>query len=132
MDQQTAPSNRKVLIIDDSQLCCEMEAAILSRAGFDVRTAGSIEVFDRILHEWSPDIVLTDVLMPEIKGTELCRYVRRHVSSRHVPVVLFSSLREDVLSDLAKTCGADGYLSKHRGLNKLVEELETLWSAILW
>jgi DNA-binding response OmpR family regulator len=124
--------SRKILIVDDSVLCLEMEATILSRAGFDVRTASTIDAFDRILHEWMPDVVLTDVRMPEMKGTDLCRYVRRHVSTRHVPVVLFSSLRDIELAPLARDCGADGYLSKHQGLGRLVEQLETLWSSILW
>src|SRR5262245_33867674 len=86
VDTKDSHPVRKVLIVDDSQLCLEMEAAILAREGFDVRTAATIDEFDRILHAWSPDIVLTDVKMPEMQGTDLCRYVRRHVRSHHVPV----------------------------------------------
>lgn len=127
-----ANAGRKILIIDDSELCLQMEQSILGRAGFDVRTAATLHAFDRLLHEWLPDIVLTDVKMPELDGAELCRYVRRHMRAAHIPVVLFSVLPDTELERLADRCGADGFVSKHNGLNKLVERIEELWGSILW
>jgi DNA-binding response OmpR family regulator len=123
---------RKVLIVDDSDVLLYFEERVLVRAGFDVRTANSLDSFDEVLRSWWPDIVLTDVQMPDIRGDELCKVLKARMPTSQTPVVLFSSLPDAELAVLAQGCGADGFLSKHNGLERLVEELETLWASILW
>jgi CheY-like chemotaxis protein len=123
---------RKVLIVDDSDVQLYFEERALVRAGFEVRTANSLDGFDDILKSWQPDIVLTDVQMPDIRGDDLCKVLKQRIGTSQTPVVLFSSLPEAELAVLARRCSADGYLSKQAGLERLAEELETLWSSILW
>ena len=133
-DATNDPSDkgRKVLIVDDSDVQLYFEEKVLLRAGFDVRTASSLVAFDDILRDWQPDMVLTDVHMPDIRGDELCKVRKSRMGTAQTPVVLFSSLPDAQLSILAKKCGADGYLSKHNGLERLAEELQSLWEQILW
>lgn len=133
-DATNDPSDkgRKVLIVDDSDVQLYFEEKVLLRAGFDVRTASSLVAFDDILRDWQPDMVLTDVHMPDIRGDELCKVLKSRMGTAQTPVVLFSSLPDAQLSILAKKCGADGYLSKHNGLERLAEELQSLWEQILW
>lgn len=127
-----AIKGRKVLIVDDSDVQLYFEEKMLARAGFDVRTANSLTSFDDVLRTWTPDIVLTDVHMPDIRGDELCKVLKSRMGTSQIPVVLFSSLQDAQLAVLAKKCGADGYLSKHSGLERLAEELESLWESIIW
>lgn len=133
-EQANDPSQkgRKVLIVDDSDVQLYFEEKMLLRAGFDVRTASSLVAFDDILRDWQPDMVLTDVHMPDIRGDELCKILKSRMGTSQTPVVLFSSLPDAQLSILARKCGADGYLSKHDGLERLAEELQSLWEQILW
>ena len=123
---------RKVLIVDDSDVQLYFEEKMLQRAGFDVRTANSLAAFDEVLRAWTPDIVLNDLHMPDIRWDELCKVLKSRMGTSQIPVVLFSSLQDAQLSVLARKCGADGYLSKHNGLERLAEELEALWGSILW
>ena len=123
---------RKVLIVDDSDVQLYFEERALLRAGFEVRTANSLDRFDEILREWQPDIVLTDVQMPDIRGDDLCKVLKQRMGTKQIPVVLFSAVDDAELAMLALRCHADGYLSKRHGLERLAEELETLWSSILW
>lgn len=123
---------RKVLIVDDSELQLYFEERALVRAGFVVRTANSLDRFDEILRSWRPDIVLTDVQMPDIRGDHLCKVLKQRMGTERTPVVLISALPEAELAVLARRCQADGYLSKEDGLEHLAEELESLWSSILW
>jgi CheY-like chemotaxis protein len=123
---------RKVLIVDDSDIQLHFEEKVLLRAGFDVRTANSLVAFDDVLRDWQPDMVLTDVHMPDIRGDELCKVLKSRMGTAQTPVVLFSSLPDAQLSILARKCGADGFLSKHNGLERLAEELQSLWESILW
>jgi CheY-like chemotaxis protein len=132
MSEGGADKGRKVLIIDDSDIQLYFEERVLVRAGFDVRTANSLDRFDEIFQTWRPDIVLTDVQMPDIRGDDLCKVLKQRMGAEHTPVVLFSSLPDAELAILAERCQADGFLSKQAGLERLAEELETLWSSILW
>ena len=123
---------RKVLIVDDSDVQLYFEERALVRAGFEVRTASTLDRFDEILRDWQPDIVLTDVQMPDIRGDDLCKVLKQRMGTKQTPVVLFSSLGEAELAVLARQCHADGFLSKQAGLERLAAELETLWSSIVW
>jgi DNA-binding response OmpR family regulator len=132
MSDRIAEKGRKVLIIDDSDVQLYFEERALVRAGFEVRTANSLDGFEEIFRSWQPDIVLTDVQMPDIRGDELCKVLKQRMGVAQTPVVLISSLPHAELAILARRCQADGFLSKQAGLERLAEELETLWSSILW
>ena len=132
MSEPEVQKGRRVLIMDDSEVQLHFEQRVLERAGFEVRTASSLAAFDDLLRGWSPDIVLTDVQMPDIRGDQLCRALKLRMQTSRTPVVLFSSLPDTELAAMAERCGADGYLSKRNGLERLVEELTALWESILW
>ena len=129
MHAKTSP--KKLLLVDDSELALQVEKAFLVNEGFEVRTAATIAACDRILSVWSPDIVLTDVKMPEMSGPELCRAIKKRLN-RLVPVVLFSTLPDAALEELAIRCGADGHLSKTHGLKQLADQVRELCESILW
>jgi CheY-like chemotaxis protein len=122
----------KVLIIDDSELAVMVTRAALERDGFEVRTAGSVGEFNAVLKTWSPNIVLADVNMPGISGPQLCRSIKLRMETHSVPVVLYSELPEGQLSELAKSSGADGFLSKSIGVDRLSERLASLCEEIVW
>src|SRR5205085_2762298 len=81
----------------------------LARDGFEVRAANRLGEFDRLLEGWRPDVVLTDVNMPELSGAQLCRELKARFKSHSVPVVLLSSLSDAELERVARDCGADAY-----------------------
>lgn len=122
---------RKILLVDDSALALMLEAEILTNEGHDVRTAESVSQLNAVLRDFAPDIILTDVKMPDIDGADLCRLIKAQVT-RLVPVILFSSLPDQELAPLARSCGADGFLSKSNGLESLVERVDDLCQDILW
>lgn len=123
--------NRRILLVDDSELTLQVERAYLESAGYEVRTVSSIDKLGAVLEAWSPDLVLTDVDMPVMGGAELCRLIKARIQ-RLVPVVLFSSLPDRELEALAQRCGADGYLSKSSGLESLGQRVDELCDSILW
>lgn len=117
--------------MDDSDLVLLLEQEVLTREGYEVRTACSVEQVNTVLRSWSPDIILTDVKMPDIDGTELCRLIKSQLH-RLVPVILFSTLPDPALAELARRCGADGFLSKSNGLESLAQRVEDICQSILW
>ena len=125
-------AQHKVLLIDDSEISLHFVAGVLLRAGYEVRTADDVDKIEGVLGDWRPDIILTDVNMPNITGLELCRMLKSSYETAHVPVVLFSAVPQDELEDMARDCEADGFLSKSNGLDRLPKELKPLIETALF
>lgn len=113
----------KVLILDDSEITTEVAQEALQHEGFEVRACTTLGEVTAILKHWLPDVVLTDVNMPAMSGAELCHWIKTSGESLAVSVVLFSDMPEDELAILATTSGADGFISKARGIDMLRERL---------
>lgn len=125
-------AQRKILLIDDSEVALHFASRVLGRAGFEVRTTADVQDLHSVLGGWRPDVILTDVDMPGLTGPELCRMLKSSYETAHVPVVLFSAVPAPELEDLARDCEADGFLSKANGLERLPEELELLIETALF
>lgn len=115
--------------MDDDEATLPRIAEVLQGAGFEVRTSSSVAQLHNSLSEWRPDIILTDVNMPGTSGVELCRQLKAAYATADVPVVLFSSHSHEVLVSLARSCEADGFLSKS-DLARLPRELTLLLDAL--
>lgn len=122
----------KVLLIDDSEISAELVATMLSRRGFEVRFTTNVDQFDSTLTDWTPDVILTDVDMPDVTGVELCQRLKNHYDTSEIPIVLLSALPAATLAGMARTCEADGYLSKLNGSETLPDELHSLCTNLVW
>lgn len=125
-------AQRKVLLIDDSEVSLHFTAGVLQRAGYEVRSSTDVYEVGGVLGGWRPDVILTDVNMPNVSGVELCRMLKSSYETAHVPVVLFSALSAAELEVLARECEADGFLSKANGLDQLPRELAFLIETALF
>lgn len=114
-----------MLLIDDNALTLSIVSTLLGRSGFEVRTSDTVDQLSSALGDWRPDVVLTDVHMPGTSGVELCRQLKATYQTAHVPVVLFSAMSPAELEPLARTCEADGFLTKS-DLDALPRELSLL------
>ncbi len=123
---------RKILIIDDSEITLAMEKSVLEARGYEVQAAATLQEFEKLLKAFRPHLILTDIHMPEAKGTDICRTLKNEYGTQDIPIVLFSSLGDDELEKLAEQVGADGYLSKANGLEALGEKVDELVSSIIW
>ena len=123
---------KKILIIDDSEITLAMEKATLEARGYEVQAASTLVEFEKLLKGFRPDLILTDLHMPEAKGTDICRTLKNEYDTQDIPIVLFSSLDDEELGKLAEQVGADGYLSKANGLDALGEKVDELVNSILW
>ncbi len=124
--------SKKILLIDDSEIVLTMEKAVLEARGYEVRATSNLLEFEKTLQSWKPDLILTDIHMPGIKGTDLCRTLKNEYGTQDIPIVLFSTLPDDELARLAEQVGADGSISKANGLEALGEKVDDLVQSILW
>ena len=123
---------RRILLIDDSEITLQMEKAVLEQRGYQVEATTTLVEFERLLKDFKPDLILTDIHMPEARGTDICRTLKNEYQTQDIPIVLFSSLNDDELADLAQQVGADGFLSKAHGLDALGEKVDELVESIIW
>lgn len=131
-DPEVGGEALRVLLIDDSEIALHYEQALLELAGFEVRCVRRLLEFVQELTVWQPHLILSDVRMPEVSGDELCSSLKKHMSTRSIPIVLFSAMPEAELAELARRSGADAYLSKADGYEQLGPRLRELSEAILW
>jgi CheY-like chemotaxis protein len=122
----------RVLLIDDSEISLEIASDLLTQDGFEVRATTTLERFDEVLGNWSPQVILTDVNMPGMTGNELCRVLKRRYETAHVPIVLCSSMTANELSALARDCDADGFVSKTENMDNLADELRAVCETMAW
>jgi CheY-like chemotaxis protein len=123
---------RRILLIDDSEITLAMEKAVLEARGYDVRATSTLMEFEKMLSDFKPHVILTDIHMPEAKGTDICRTLKNEYGTQDIPIVLFSSLKDEELETLAEQVGADGYLSKAHGVEALGEKVDELFESIIW
>lgn len=109
-----------------------MEKAVLEARGYDVRATSTLVEFESVLKDWRPDVILTDIHMPEATGADICRTLKNAYNTQDIPIVLFSSLDDAELEKLAEQVGADGFLSKANGLEALGEKVDALVESIIW
>lgn len=113
----------KVLSIDDDQALTELLTLLLGTHGYHVRAANSGEAGLQIIREWQPDVVLLDLMMPDMDGWETCRRIREFSD---VPVIVLSALDSPGLVARALDAGADDYLTKPVPSNLLVAHINRL------
>jgi CheY-like chemotaxis protein len=122
----------RILVLDDSEIVLNMMALALSQAGYEVLTASSLVEFDGVLNDSEPDIILTDIKMPEISGDDVCRVLKQRQHTKQIPIVLFSTLEEGELKGVAERAGADGFVCKNKGIDEIISRIQSLTEEILF
>src|SRR5712691_3559985 len=102
-------SKKRILVVDDEQEITLVLRSGLTKHGYDVRVAGEGESALELFHMWTPDLVLTDLSMPNMSGLELCRRLRA-ISS--VPIIVLSVKGDESIKIEALDAGADDYVTK--------------------
>lgn len=113
----------KILVVDDSDLCRDLTRMMLEDHGYEVVTLESGLGLSRALGREKPDLVLLDVSMPAVSGTQIVEVTRQHKLHR-CPIVLFSDRPPAELSRLATSCGAAGFIAKTSNAQTLARSVE--------
>ncbi|HEX9053186.1 MAG TPA: response regulator [Anaeromyxobacter sp.] len=123
---------KKILLLDDSTITLEMEKAVLEDRGYKVAIAANLLEFQKELEVFQPEIILTDLMMPDISGKDIVRVLKQDFHTEKIPIILFSSKPDDELEQIAEQAGADGFLSKSHGIEKLGDMVDEMVDSILW
>jgi CheY-like chemotaxis protein len=101
-----------VLFVDDNVDTRNVMSRMLSRSGNRVIPAGSVTAAEELLTDETPDLILTDLMMPHGNGVDLIRHIRSDERFDDVPIIVFSAVSERRYVDQAMDAGATDYWLK--------------------
>jgi len=113
----------KILVIDDEPNIVELVKLYLSREGQTVESAGTGQEGLTKLATFAPDLVILDIMLPDIDGFEVCRRIR---AKSRVPVLMLSARREDIDKIIGLELGADDYLAKPFNPHEMVARVKAI------
>lgn len=113
--------NARIAVIDDEPHIRELLSLALGHAGYDVRCAAEGSAGLALVRDWSPDLIVLDVMMPQVSGIELLPAIRRVTDA---PVVMLSARGEVESKVEGLAHGADDYLSKPFEISELLARID--------
>ncbi len=113
-----------VLVIDDDPQVRELVRVNLELEGYSVVEAGSADEGMEALEEETPDMILLDVMMPQVDGWEMLQRVQQRFGPGGIPVVMFSGKAE--AGEEAESRGAQGFVGKPFDLQRLIDQTKSL------
>lgn len=115
--KSSAMTPKRILVIDDEYQITRVLKRSLGAHRYDVRTAADGESGLDLFRDFHPDLVITDLSMPEMNGIEVCRAIRK---SSEIPIIVLSVRGEERVKVEALDAGADDYITKPFGMNELL------------
>lgn len=117
---------RKILVVDDEPVLVETIAYNLEQAGYLVITAADgMSALEAVRRE-APDLIILDIMLPEMDGLEVCRQLRRQDSTATVPIMVLTAKSEEIDKVLGLEIGADDYVTKPFGRRELLARVRAL------
>lgn len=118
---------KRILVVEDSPMTRSLIVSSLEEIGdFTVIEAANGFQALRKLPEVNPDLVITDINMPDINGLEVVRFVKHNENFKHIPVIIVTTEGRDIDKERGLKLGADRYLIKPfepADLQRFVQEL---------
>jgi two-component system phosphate regulon response regulator PhoB len=115
-----------VLLVDDEKDLLSLLDFNLRAAGYETALATTGEQAMSHLRRRVPDLVLLDLMLPDVAGTELCRQIKADPRTRHVPVVMLTAKGEEVDRVVGFELGADDYVTKPFSVRELLLRLKAV------
>ncbi len=119
--------NTQILIVDDEPINIRILTGMLSQEGYRILLhASSGQEALEVLKKCTPDIILLDVMMPEMDGFELCKKIKERKDKGLIPVVMVTALQDKIHRQMALEAGADDFLTKPIDRTELIIRIKSL------
>lgn len=120
---------KKVLLVDDSNTVLLMEKMILAKGPYEIVTArDGVEAVAKAKSE-QPDVILLDVMMPNLDGLSACAAIRSNPETAHIPIVMVTTRGEEVNIETAFRNGCTDYVTKPINGLELLTKLQSILGA---
>ena len=124
IDSMAIEQRKKILIVDDEQLTRAVLQHNVILAGYDVIVASNGREAMQKIQEVTPDLIVVDLVMPDMNGFEMLRRIRSNKETMQTPVIVVSALQGQTDIEEAKTSGADIYLTKPINPEEFIKQVK--------
>jgi len=114
---------KKILVVDDDKIMLKMLDKSLSGNGFSLAQAANGKDAVFIAKTWQPDLIVLDIMMPEMDGCEAAEILKRDPNTKDIPIIFLTSLLSKAEEDKSSGCPGRTYLAKPFDEPKLLEEI---------
>lgn len=127
-EQKEETDRKKILVVDDDLIIVESIVQSLEEDEFDYEVISASDGFEAGLQvtHFNPDILILDIMMPDIKGYEVCKKIKSNKDTQHTKIIVLSAYLDEEKFKQMKDNGADVCLSKPLPLSKLKDEVAKL------
>lgn len=119
-------TRKEILIVEDEESLLKLQSLLLASRGYSVNGVTD----GRMALDWvsrkKPDLVLLDIMIPEIDGFEVCRQLKSEETTKNIPVIMVTAKKRREDMDRSEQVGADGYITKPFKSLMLLEEIQRL------
>ncbi|WP_321371866.1 response regulator [uncultured Desulfuromusa sp.] len=103
---------KKILIVEDEESLLKLESILLTTKGYLVQGATTgLAALEAVALE-APDLILLDIMLPELDGFEVCKQIKKNPDTRHIPIVFLSAKKTPADINRGEEVGADMYITK--------------------
>jgi twitching motility two-component system response regulator PilG len=117
---------KRVLIVEDEESLLKLETILLTVKGFEVVGAFSGTMALEKIREETFDLVLLDIMLPDVDGFEICRQIRKDPRTAAVPVIMLTGKKTAHDREMGVTCGATAYLMKPFKSAMILDEINRI------
>jgi two-component system phosphate regulon response regulator PhoB len=117
----------RVLIVDDDPDIQRLVSYNFSKAGFETAVAASGRTALESIQKQPPDLIVLDVMLPDIDGMEVCRTLRQRPGTRHIPIIMLTARGEEIDRVIGFELGADDYVPKPFSPRELVLRAKSIF-----
>lgn len=115
--------NKKILTVDDDEVVLQSFKRLLEMSGFEVLALSSVRDILRSIKSFKPNIILLDMLMPNLGGLEICQMLNDDKETQGIPIIMVSALAGYADIEKAYKLGVVGYFIKPYDFSKLLQEI---------
>lgn len=128
MDETSSESNRNILVVDDSEDNLYLMQFVLETQGYKVLIANSGKKALNCAKQYRPDLILLDLMMPQMNGYEVMERLRRDRATSNIPVSIVTANKYFSYAE-ARNIGAEGIVYKPLDLDRLLQQIAGFFEA---
>jgi excisionase family DNA binding protein len=127
-EEKEAGDQKKILVVDDDLIIVESIVQALEEDEYDYEVISAADGFEAGLQvkHFNPDLMILDIMMPDIKGYEVCKRIKSSEDTRHIKIIVLSAYLDEEKFQQMKENGADVCFSKPLPLPRLKDEVAKL------
>jgi DNA-binding response OmpR family regulator len=101
-----------ILMVDDSATVLTFERMMLREEGYQLKTASNGRLALDAIKQGPPDLILLDIVMPEMDGVECCKRLKADAATKHIPVIMVTTKGNQTMVTAAYAAGCDDFITK--------------------